>query len=401
MTTLPVRPCSAGFRYWSALAAFAGGLIGGASVQAESRPPTATARSEANATKALRVVRFEDNPVIRPDMVPGEDGANICYPSVIRVPDWLPNPLGEYYMYFADHKGAYVRLAYANRVEGPWTVYRPGTLKLETAVDAARKAVAASGQDSAEVKGGHIGSPDVHVDDERKEIRMYFHFKIQPNESWGHRSAVALAKDGRQFRIVSTKPIGEPYFRVFKWEGQYFAVTRSASLARSRDGLQDFVVGNQRFAEAIGNKVLDRPPVPEVLKKATQRAGKDDEEVAAGQIRHTALKLDGNVLTVFYSRGGELPEQLYCSTAKLEGDWTTWRLSAPVPVLRPETDYEGANVPPKSPSHPELRKIPRPMFNEVRDPCIFRDDGRTYLFYSVAGERGIAGAEIFDQAATR
>jgi hypothetical protein len=81
----------------------------------------------------------------------------------------------------------------------------------------------------------------------------------------------------------------------------------------------------------------------------------------------------------------------------LAGDWTTWRLTPPVPVLRPETDYEGANVPLKSPSHPELRKIPRPRFNELRDPCIFRDNGKTYLFYSVAGERGIAGAEILQR----
>jgi hypothetical protein len=351
----------------------------------------------AGAATPFRVVRFKENPIIRPEMVPGEDGANICYPSLIRVPAWLPNPLGKYYLYFADHKGAYVRLAYANRVEGPWTVYAPGTLHLESAVDVAKKAVAASGQDPSEVRGGHIGSPDIHVDDEKKEIRMYFHFKIAPNDTWGHRSAVALSKDGLHFRPVSDKPIGEPYFRVFKWEGQYYAVTRSASLARSRDGLRDFVVGNTAFAEAIGNKVLDRPPVPDVPQKAARRASKDDEEVAAGQIRHTALKLDGNLLTVFYSRGGELPEQLYCSTAKLEGDWTTWRLSAPVPVLRPETDYEGANVPLKSPSHPELRKIPRPMFNEVRDPCIFRDNGKTYLFYSVAGERGIAGAEILER----
>ena len=40
--------------------------------------------------------------------------------------------------------------------------------------------------------------------------------------------------------------------------------------------------------------------------------------------------------------------------------------------------------------------MPRPLFRELRDPCIFREDGRTYLFYIVAGERGIAGAELLD-----
>jgi hypothetical protein len=31
---------------------------------------------------------------------------------------------------------------------------------------------------------------------------------------------------------------------------------------------------------------------------------------------------------------------------------------------------------------------------QLRDPAIFRESGRTYLLYSVAGERGIAIAEM-------
>jgi len=33
---------------------------------------------------------------------------------------------------------------------------------------------------------------------------------------------------------------------------------------------------------------------------------------------------------------------------------------------------------------------------ELRDPGIFRDEGKTYLLYSVAGEGGIAGARLYD-----
>src|SRR5215217_6044065 len=79
--------------------------------------------------KSPTVIRFRENPIIRPEMLPGDDGANICDPSLIRVPDWLEEPLGKYYLYFADHKGGYIRLAYADRLEGPWAVYRAGTLK--------------------------------------------------------------------------------------------------------------------------------------------------------------------------------------------------------------------------------------------------------------------------------
>jgi hypothetical protein len=80
------------------------------------------------ASAAPTAIRFKENPIIRPEMLPGSDGANIAGPSLIRAPAWLKNPLGKYYLYFSDHKGAYIRLAYADRVEGPWKIYAPGTL---------------------------------------------------------------------------------------------------------------------------------------------------------------------------------------------------------------------------------------------------------------------------------
>jgi hypothetical protein len=30
----------------------------------------------------------------------------------------------------------------------------------------------------------------------------------------------------------------------------------------------------------------------------------------------------------------------------------------------------------------------------MRDPAVFEEDGRTWLFYSICGEQGIAGAEL-------
>lgn len=336
------------------------------------------------------VARFAGNPIIRPEMLPGEDGANICFPSLIRVPGWLKNPLGKYYLYFADHKGSYVRLAYSDRIEGPWRIHNPGTLKLEQMVAVAR---AAAGANAGEVKGNHIGSPDVHVDDEKQEIRMYFHFQIAPNASWGHRSGVAVSKDGIAFQIVGRKPIGEPYFRVFRWDGFYYAINRSAALARSRDGLTDFEVGNRDFAVAVGHKTL-APPAERAA--SDPRKNRDSEDAGAG-IRHTAIKIDGNVMTVYYSRVGDVPETILSSTVELTGDWRNWRLSAPKPVLAPAMEYEGANVPPKAPTNPEMRALPRPMFNELRDPCIYREAGITYLLYSVAGERGIAGGILHER----
>jgi hypothetical protein len=56
---------------------------------------------------------------------------NVNGPSLIRVPAWVENRLGGYYLYFAHHKGEFIRMAYADRLAGPWTVYSPGVLDLD------------------------------------------------------------------------------------------------------------------------------------------------------------------------------------------------------------------------------------------------------------------------------
>ena len=35
---------------------------------------------------------------------------NINGPTVIKVPKWINDPLGRYYMYFAHHKGSHIKL---------------------------------------------------------------------------------------------------------------------------------------------------------------------------------------------------------------------------------------------------------------------------------------------------
>jgi hypothetical protein len=107
-------------------------------------------------------------------------------------------------------------------------------------------------------------------------------------------------------------------------------------------------------------------------------------------MRHPAVALDGGVLSVFYSNAGDEPETILRSRIDLRGDWTKWRESPPEVVLMPELDYEGADCP-----HAASRRgVVFERAWQLRDPGIFREDGRTYLLYSVAGEHGIAVAEI-------
>src|SRR5437764_11531401 len=75
-------------------------------------------------------VRFAQNPLVTQQMSPTL-GDDINGPSVIRVPAWIANPLGRYYLYFAHHKGRFIRMAYAADLAGPWKIYDPGVLDVK------------------------------------------------------------------------------------------------------------------------------------------------------------------------------------------------------------------------------------------------------------------------------
>jgi hypothetical protein len=45
---------------------------------------------------------------------------------------------------------------------------------------------------------------------------------------------------------------------------------------------------------------------------------------------------------------------------------------------------------------PSIRSTAYAHVNQLRDPAIFEENGRVYLFYAVAGESGIAIAELAD-----
>ena len=65
-------------------------------------------------------------------------------------------------------------------------------------------------------------------------------------------------------------------------------------------------------------------------------------------------------------------------------------LQRPIELLRPEASYECVDLP-NARSEPGDVKGP---VQQLRDPGVFEEDGRTYLFYSFCGEQGIAAAEL-------
>lgn len=301
---------------------------------------------------SFRVERFAANPIIHREMegLIGAVGRNINGPSLIRVPDWIENPLGTYYLYFAHHQGDHIRMAYADRLEGPWTIYSEGVLQMEhtPAYDGAQN--------------DHVASPDMHIDHERRQIRMYYHADPRPGKEAPYQmSYVALSVDGLHFESMPDA-LGLFYFRVFQRDGWHYALAKYKNdggvIYRSRDGLTDFEEG------------------PRILPR----------------VRHKALWEHNDQLYVFFSRGFDEPEHILVSRVEnLDDDWTQWTFTHPQTVLRPERDFEGAF----EPIEPSRFGATYEFVHQLRDPGIFEEDGRVFLLYSTAGERAIAIAEIF------
>ena len=173
----------------------------------------------------MRVQRLLDRPIITPEPDPSI-GVNIQGPSAIRVPDWIGGRLGEYYLYFADHKGSYIRLAYADRLTGPWTIHAPGSLRLEEscfltepptvrpeqlAQHEARlkqSGVELSHDLLSEITTPHIASPDAHVDPIGRRIVMYFHAAPRSPASPHRVTASTSPRNLRCLAVLTCAPFG-------------------------------------------------------------------------------------------------------------------------------------------------------------------------------------------------
>lgn len=320
--------------------------------------------------KDLTISRLGDGPIIGPEIHPSI-GENIQGPSLIKVPEWIEQPLGKYYLYFADHKGLYIRLAYANDLLGPWQIHEAGSLHIEDSFFAAtRPAIAedrlaelvaarvASGvrvsHDYAkELTEPHIASPDVHVDHENQKIVMYYHGL--EDAAFQH-SRVAVSDNGIDFQAFEEN-LGRSYFRKFNYRGMIYALAMPGQFYRSANGLSDFEVGPRLFEPTM---------------------------------RHSAVMVREDSLLVFWTRVGDAPESVLLSTIDLQPDWMSWQQVGERVVLTPKYDWEGA----AAPIEPSVRSTAYGKVNQIRDPTLFEEDGVVYLLYAVAGESGIALARV-------
>ena len=312
----------------------------------------------------MKVLRHVDNPIITPGLDPSL-GTNINGPSVIRVPEWVPNPMGKYYLYFAHHQGQFIRMAYADSPLGPYRIFRPGVLAIA---------------DTPFQR--HIASPDVHVDEARRIIWMHYHGSgcVDPNPlPFTQVTCYAESADGRSFRSERTY-LWESYLRTFCRNGWFYGLSggRGRQFCRSSSPQEVFQ----------GGPVLAIPGESHVDEHCSGRGGK--ECGMQHRMRHAAFHIEGDRLWIYYSNVMDCPERIKRTAIDLSKPWDDWRPSGFEDVIRPGIAYEGVTEP-LHPSRSGARHYP---VQELRDPYVLEEYGHLYLFYSVAGEQGIAVAEI-------
>lgn len=224
----------------------------------------------------ISVERAPNNPMIHADLdaslqAQASEGGyvNINWPSLIRVPAWVDNPLGKYYLYFSHHKGDRMRLAYADDILGPWHIHVPGVLPLEdSGFPSAHVKSADPGQAlkdiwqnfsvfivrdylilnhqasvrdqqarkergiaTAQQSEPHIASPEVVVDHDKQRLLMFYH-----GLEYGTRqlSRVAESSDGIDF-LPLDGTIPSPYLRHFEFRDQQYLLGMPGVLFRAKD----------------------------------------------------------------------------------------------------------------------------------------------------------------------
>lgn len=310
--------------------------------------------------------RLTDEPIIHAAMDPSI-GVNIQGPSLIRVPDWIKTPLGRYYLYFADHKGRFIRLAYADELRGPWQIHAPGSLRLEDSCFPTQPlqplendlvaARASPGKllHSQEYEGStpHIASPDVHVFHEEQRIYMYYHGLLSYAKQ---QTRLATSDDGIKF-AAEDPVLCQTYLRVVPFQDTRFGMVMPGVLFQLPDA---------------------RGPFP------------DGDQLLTSNARHHALLTNRGRMFVFWTEVGEAPEHIKVSVIEHPMDLGRIEIKHLGAILKPELEWEGSNAP----NEPSVRSVAYGCVNQLRDPCVFVEDNRVYLLYAGGGESAVGIAEL-------
>lgn len=192
------------------------------------------------------------------------DGPKTGFPSVVRVPDWVPieeraHPRARYYLYYGTHHGQHIYMKWAEDLNGKWEEFNLGG----TYHHFSRRGVFDIRSDSTRFTYGHIAAPDVHIDHEAKQFIMIYHGQNQPATvspqgqvvPRHHENFVATSRYGLNFNdpltcggerghgprtvtvdgITRDICIGPSYQRAFQVRGEWYSLSKRAQISKARD----------------------------------------------------------------------------------------------------------------------------------------------------------------------
>lgn len=300
------------------------------------------------------VIRLNNgDPIINPKMFKGwfdrpnagkdgGGGSNINGPSLIRVPDWIPDdkradPTAQYYLYFAHHAGDYIRMAWATTIEGPYTLFddyddvreeegegtvKPENLGIRGVLDNAEANIYFDAPTNSNyIKENHLASPDVIVDDANQRIIMYFHsgssYFVNNVEQNDQVTWVSTSPYGLEFNYslepgdsgydanyaghgIQPVHLGSSYFRVFEYGGNMYALDNGGKFNRALDASNPWAIPN---GHDFTTHLWDQNP-----EHVFQNANPESSSIL--RVRHTGVRVKGGELHVFYSRRGDIQERI-------------------------------------------------------------------------------------------
>lgn len=277
---------------------------------------------------------------------------NINGPCCIKVPSWVKNKIGNYILYFADHNGTSIKAAYSNNLTGKWKIYKKNFLSINSFEDAIN----------------HIASPEIFIDHKNKLFYMLTHSHSKTKK--GQWTYLSTSRNGINFDNFYNTPLAPFYLRVFKHKNNFYGISKGGNLWQSKSLFKTFKPRHNLFDKNLSKETLHNSDM---------------------SVRHVSVIKKGGHLICFFTRIGDSPERIYFSKCNINNNVQKWKFKKFYEILRPTLKFEGSKIKLKK-SKPGDSKVDE---NAVRDPYILKLKKKSYLFYSVKGERGIALASIF------
>ncbi|MBD3320315.1 MAG: hypothetical protein GF350_04385 [Chitinivibrionales bacterium] len=292
----------------------------------------------------------------------------LMFPTLIKVPDWAPAPLGKYYLYCAHHAGKHLMLFYADEITGPYT-----EAPFPMAIDPDQS--------------GHMSAPDVHIDEENQRFIMYYHASWINDDGTG----VAFSDDGKTFTPDDRYGLGSKYWRSFTVEGDdnYYAFSRIGFIRKSAEPFANY------------EKLLALYHFYSGFPCCRAESTRGEICKSACGARHPGVYVKGSVTYLFFSLFPDqkeyelgldtVPEHIQmCRLENVSAppeEWVFAPAEYPLTVLKPELDWEGGNL--------DIMDYKKGEAKALREPFVYEEDNQLYLLYSGMGEQQIGIAKLW------